>query len=178
MLKKIFSVLLAVCAVCCCLLPAASAAAEMGTVKVKLNSDIAGCTERDVDQLIELKSDNVAFRQRADSPVHVSDYAGTMEPGKLVAGRTYYIDYSLVAADGYTLPEKLEDGDVEIECGKGVTVYHTAIVTGNIRGEDGEIHPNKGLRIQASVVVDGNAFQRIIGWFHDLILKIKAWSLY
>ena len=176
MMKKAFSVLLALCAVCCCLLPAA--AVEMGTIKVKLNSDLAGLTEKDVVGFIEIKSDNVVSSQQDGGPVSVADYSGTPEFGALVAGRTYFIDYALVAADGYTLPDKVEDLDVEIECGKGVTVYHTPIVSGPYRDEDGVMREYKGFRIQAKVVVDGNAFQRIIGWIHDLILKIEAWSLY
>ena len=177
MTKKIFSVLLAVFMVCCCLLPA-FAQSELGTVRVKLNSDVAGYTENDIAQFIEIKSDNVVSSLQDGGPVSVADYSGTPEFGALVAGRTYFIDYAMVAAAGYTLPDKLEDGDVEIECGKGVSVYHVVITSGPYRDEAGVMQNYKGLRIQAKVVVDGNAFQRIIGWIHDVILKIEAWSLY
>ena len=177
MLKKILSVLLAACVMSCCLLPA-FAQSELGTIRVKLNSDVAGYTENDIDRFIVIQSDNVVSSQQDGGPVSVADYAGTPEFGALVAGRTYFIDYAMVAADGYTLPDKLEDVNVEIECGKGVSVYHTAIVSGPYRDETGEMHEYKGFRIQAKVVVDGNAFQRIIGVIHDLILKIEAWSLY
>ena len=177
MTKRVFSVLLAVFMICCCVLPA-FARSELGTVRVKLNSDVAGYTENDVAQFIEIQSDNVVSGRRDGGPVFVADYSGTPEFGALVAGRTYFIDYALVAAEGFVLPDKLEDGDVEIKCGKGISVYHTAIVSGPYRDEAGEMHDYKGLRIQAKVVVDGNVFQRVIGVIHDVILKIRAWSLY
>lgn len=177
MMKKMISVLLAVCIVFLCLLPAA-AANDIGVISVRLNSDIAGLTRKDAEKMIELRSDNVVYRTDNDGPVFVADYGGTADDGVLAAGRTYYVDYLLVAADGCALPEKLNDGDVQIECGKGVSVISTQIVTADIRGEDGNFEPFRGLRIYAKVVVDGNVFQRIIGMIHDLILKIRAWSLY
>ena len=44
--------------------------------------------------------------------------------------------------------------------------------------EDGTVTVEKGLRIQARVVVDGRLFQRITGFLYDIYLKIRAWSLY
>ena len=188
MIKKLVSVLLALCVLGgCLLLPAAAqtidaqsgdAQSEFGVISVKLNSDVAGYTENDIDKFIEIRSANVVSSQRDGGPVSVADYAGTHEFGALVAGRTYFIDYAMVAAEGCTLPDNVEDLDVAIECGKGVSVYHTAIVSGPYRDEDGVMREYKGFRIQAKVVVDGNAFQRVFGWIHDLILKIEAWSLY
>ena len=177
MLKKSIAVLLALCAVCCCLLPAA-AASDFGVIRVKLNSNIAGLTEKDAEKLIELKSDNVVYRADHGGPVLISDYAGTPESGKLKAGRTYFVNYVMAPAPGYTLPEKLEKGDVEIECGKGVSVISTSIVTGSYRQDNGEFLQIRGVKIYAQVVVDGNAFQRIFGYLHDLYLKMRAWSLY
>ncbi len=177
MLKKSLAVFLAVFTAFCCLLPAA-ALTETGRISLKLNSDIAGCTEKDVDRLVWIGSDNVVLRKRTNSPVSISDYAGTMQLGEVKAGRTYYIDYDLEAADGYVLPEKLSDLDVEIECGKGVTVISAKLVSAQIRNDDGEFEEYRGVHIYARVLVDGNALQRIIGFFIDVILKIKAWSLY
>ncbi len=174
MLRKAISVLLALCALCWCALPAA-AQRETGKIAVKLNSDIAGATRRDTDRLIELKTDNVVLSTRGDGPVYTADCAGTVEYGELKAGRTYDVYYCLTAADGYTLPETLKDGDVEIECGKGVSVISTQIESLNDR-EGNTIY--RGIRIYAVVTADGSVFQRVIGYFYDLILKIKAWSLY
>lgn len=178
MLKKCISVLLAVCAVCCCCMLPAAAERELGVISVRLNSDVAGCTQESTQALIELLSDNVVYKPDRVHPVSVSDYAGTVEYCPLVAGRTYFVTYMLSAADGYTLPDKLQDGDVQIECGKGVTVYATQITVASIRGEDGTFTYEKSLTIQARVLVDGNIFQRIVGWIYDQYLKLRAWSLY
>ena len=176
-MKKILSLLLAACLLGCCLLPA-FAAEPVGKVSVRLNSNIAGCTRADYEQMFEIVSGNVVYSFRSSGPVSISDYAGTPEYAHMTAGRTYYLDYVLDAAEGYEFPEKLADEDLEIECGEGVRVYNKSIVVGPYREENGEIVRYKGLRIQASVVVDGNVIQRIIGFFTDMILKIKAWSLY
>ncbi len=174
MLKKTFAVLLALCAVYSLLLPA-EALRDTGTIAVKLNSDIAGATRRDAERLIELQSPNVVLSTRGDGPVTVADYGGTGENGALKAGRTYSVYYTLTAAEGYELPETLRDGDVSITCGKGVKVISVQIVT--LPGKNGEIL-FRGVQIFAQVVVDGNVFQRVIGYFYDVILKIKSWSLY
>ena len=178
MCKKLLCILLAAVMLCCCMLPA-SAAAETGVIRVKLHSDIAGLTkDDDAEHFIELLSDNVVYRVHRGGPVSVADYAGTSCRNELVAGRTYYIDYCLQAADGYTLPETISDGDVQIECGDSIDVYAVQITTGNYRNEDGTVTVEKGLRIQARVVVDGRLFQRITGFLYDIYLKIRAWSLY
>ena len=155
-----------------------AASADVGVVSVKLNSDIAGKTSADVDSLIELKSGSVVLHAIHGEPVSASDYAGTPYYDAFVAGRTYYISYCLCPADGYELPDELTDENLMIECGKNVTVYSKAITESHTRNENGGFDVEKALRIQASVLVDGNVFQRIIGWINDLILKIRAWSLY
>ena len=177
MLKKSIALFLAVCAVCCCLLPAA-AQAEIGPMAVKLNSNIAGCTNRDVDQLIELESDNIILSTRDKEPVYIVDYAGTSVSGEVVAGRTYFAYYVLEAAEGYALPDALEEGDISIACGKGVSVISTQIVTAPTKIDGVWVESFRGLRIYAKVLVDGSFFQRLIGRIHDVILKIRAWSLY
>ena len=178
MLKKTLSVLIAGLILCAILLPA-TAAADVGPVSVKINSNLAGKTANDVDAFIEIKSGNVVLQAIHGGPVSVSDYAGTAYFDEaLVAGRTYDITYCLCAADGYELPEKLADGDLEIECGKNVSVFQKSIAVSHDRNDDGSFQDDREILIRAMVLVDGNAFQRVIGWFHDLILKIKAWSLY
>lgn len=177
MLKKTVCVLLCALIACCCLTPAA-AAEDAGVITLRINSDIAGSTARDTERLIEVVSGNVVPGTPKNSPVHVSDYAGTPTDEILVAGRAYNIRYNLSAAEGFELPEKVTADNVKIECGKGADVYHVAITKGTYREESGEPVTYRGLQIYAVVTVDGNAFQRLIGWIHDLILKIRAWSLY
>ncbi len=177
MLKRTIGLLLTVLVLCFCLLPAA-AQNETGVITLRLNSDIDGRTKWDVEQLIEIKSGNVVYSTYRTAPVSVSDYAGTPDSGKLKAGRTYNIHYQLSAAEGYELPETVTADNVKIECGKGVKVHAVQITRGTYREENGALVTCRGLLIYASVVVDGNIFQRVIGWFHDLILKAKAWSLY
>ena len=178
MTKRISSILLSLYILfCCCLLPIA-AQNEIGVIRMKLNSDIAGQTYQNVDKLIELQTNNVVFSEREGGPVYISDYAGTADSGSLVAGRTYYVYYLLTAGDGYTLPDRLTDGDVEITCGKGVSVIATQIVKATMKTENGIAETFRGLQVYARVVVDGNIFQRVIGYLHDMILKIRAWSLY
>ena len=177
MVKKSVSLILAVCSLCCLLLPAA--ADNTGVISVKISSDIAGLTADDTEKLIEIKSPDVVYSEWGDGPVSFSDYAGTHYDGAAVAGRTYYIDYMLTAAEGFTLPDAFGEGDVEIECGKGVRIISSQIVTAKIRIEDSDdFTVFRGLKIYAAVTVDGNVFQRIIGYIYDTILKIRAWSLY
>ncbi|MBR4727860.1 MAG: hypothetical protein IK080_08230 [Clostridia bacterium] len=172
MLKRSIAILLALCALGCCLLPAA-AQQPTGTIRVHLRSDVAGLNEDDTDMLLTLSTDTVYC-----SSVLIADYAGTQESGALVAGRTYTAYYSFKAADGYELPEALTEGDVEITCDKGVTVYAVQRTVSAVRNENGEMRDDPSVRIYAEIVVDGNPAQRIFGWIYDLILKIKAWSLY
>ncbi len=178
MKRKIISVVLALCMLGVFMLPAA-AAESVGTVKVALSSDVAGRKEEESQAFITVLSGNVRCSDHNAGPVSASDYAGTPvieEP--LVAGRTYYVSYLLEATDGCMLPDRIEDCDLEIECGKNIEVFSKQIVVSHAKTENGMVEDFRGLRIQARVLVDGNFLQRIIGLFHDIILKIRAWSLY
>ena len=178
MLKKGLSVLLVLCIFCGCMLPAAGAG-KIGTIRLKLNSDIDGLTERHYEKVIEIKSDNVVYTKRSAGPVSFSDYAGTPVQGAVKAGREYTVHYLLDAAEGYALPDDPDELDVEIECGKGVKVISKQIVSARERDESGNfVVTYRGLMIYASIVVDGSVFQRMIGRIHDIIIKIRAWSLY
>lgn len=178
-MKKLISLTLILCVLLGCLALPAGAQQDAGPISLRLNSDIAGCTRMDVDKLIEIRSPQVTFYPYGDSPIFIANYAGGGEYAHMDAGRSYSITYTLVAADGYTLPDEISDGDVIFDCGKGVDVISCKIV--EIRRPDTEAGENlrtKALRIIAVVVVDGTALQRVIGWFRDIILKIRSWSLY
>lgn len=175
--KKTVAALLALCLLCLCALPAA--AKNENVISVKINSDIAGLSEVDVEKLFEIKSDNMIYCTKPSGPIHIADYAGTAVMGKLKAGRTYYLYYTMEPAEGFTMPEKLTDENLEIECEKGARVISAQIVTFAYRIDENTIdHDSKGVMIYAAVVVDSNPFQRFFGIIYDVILKIRAWSLY
>lgn len=178
MKRKIVSVVLVLCMLGCFMLPAA-ALEPVGKIRLSLSSDVAGRTEEEYQAFITVVSGNVQCSDHNAGPVSASDYAGTSiieEP--LVAGRTYFVSYLLEATDGCALPDRIEDCDLEIECGKNIEVFAKQIVVSHAKTENGMVEDFRGLRIQARVLVDGNFLQRIIGLFHDIILKIRAWSLY
>ncbi|MBR5426908.1 MAG: hypothetical protein IK118_01060 [Clostridia bacterium] len=178
MTKKIISAVLALCLLGCSLALPAAAQEPVGKIVLKLSSDVAGRTEEDYQAFITVVSGNVQSCMRHAGPVYASDYAGTPLQEAFVAGRTYFINYLLEATDGYVLPEKIDDCDLEIEYGKNIEVYSRQIVVSHARTDNGFVEDFRGLRIQARVLVDGNVLQRIIGLFHDIIIKIRAWSLY
>ena len=57
------------------------------------------------------------------------------------AGRTYAITYTPEASDGDTLPETLSDGDVSLECGKGVSVISCGVI--ELQNTDLNANPEK-----------------------------------
>lgn len=172
---------MAACLLLTCLLPAA-AQTEEGPISLRVNSDVAGCTKKDYEQIVEILSPQVTYYYGASAdgiPIHIANYAGGTEHAHMEAGRNYAVTCVLQAAEGYTLPETLSDGDVVFDCGKGVDVVYCKVV--EIRRPDSAEEENprtRALKIVANVVVDGTVLQRVIGWFRDVILKIRSWSLY
>ena len=158
-----------------------AAAADGGTQKISLclRSDVAGCTEDDGDKLLEIRSPQVKLR--AVNGIYISHAAGgSLFGARMEPGRRYTLEYALVAADGCTLPETVAEGDVELECGKGVSVVSCRIVeyyTGR-RNDDGSHITERTLMIVANVVTDSTVLQRVVGWFRDLWLRIRWWQLY
>lgn len=177
MLKKSMALVLAICAALCCIMPAYGAE-KSDKISVKLNSDIAGLTEKDYEKLAEIKSGNIVYSFESGLPVLIADYAGTAESGPVKAGRIYYFYYNFTAAEGYTLPDEINDSTIDIQCGKGVKVIAANIVTAKKNDAKLNVVNYRGLAIYAEVKVDGNIFQRITGFIYDMILKAKAWSLY
>ncbi len=180
-MKKTISLTLAVVFLLGCLLPMASALPECGQISLRLHSDIAGCTEKDVDQIMEILSPQVIgyVNKSGNGPIDIANYAGGPEYAHMEAGRSYTITYMLTAAEGYELPEELADGDVVFDCGKGVDVVYCKVASMHVSNPDPHVDERiRVLRIMANVVVDGNPLQRVIGWFRDIILKIRSWQLY
>ena len=176
MKKTICILLTAVMLLMTAMLVPASAEEADTSIKLHLRSDLDGLTTQDYTQFVDIDSDVLDFNTvtRKD-PVYASDYAGTSlsDSKPLKAGREYEIDYDLFPKGGYVLPETAEELDVEFECDKGVRVIDTAVTYG-LPGEG----DTRAVHIMAVVVVDGNIFQRIIGWLYDRYLKARAWSLY
>lgn len=173
MKKTICILLTAVMLLLTAMLVPVSAAAADESIKLHLRSDLAGVTPAEYEKFAEIDSEVADFNTvtRAD-PVSVSDYAGTPVPDwhQLKAGREYEVHYDLFPEDGYVLPQSKEDLDIQFDCDKGVRVISYAIT----RGRDDV----RAINIMAVVVVDGNLFQRVIGWLYDRYLKARAWSLY
>ena len=126
-MKRTFALLLALILLCGCLLLPVHAESSVGAVKLRLRSDVAGYACSDYSRFMEILSGNVIYNTRSAGPVYASDYGGTSDHGKLVAGRTYYVSYVVQAADGYALPDKIDDVDLSFDCGKGVSVMFAAV---------------------------------------------------
>ena len=118
-MKKLISLTLAVCVLLGCLLPLASALPEGGPIVLRVNSDVAGCTDKDAEKIIEIRSPQVTYYPNPDKPISIANYAGGGEYAHMEAGRNYAVTCVLQAAEGYTLPETLSDGDVVFDCGNG-----------------------------------------------------------
>ena len=178
-MKKLISLTLAVCVLLGCLLPLASAQPEGGPIVLRVNSDVAGCTDKDAEKIIEIRSPQVTYYPNPDKPISIANYAGGGEYAHMEAGRNYAVTCVLQAAEGYTLPETLSDGDVVFDCGKGAKVVYCKIAEMHVPNPDPHVDERvRVIRIVADIVVDGNPIQRIIGWFRDIILKIRSWQLY
>ena len=181
-MKKTVSVVLAAVLLLCCLLPAAAQETEslpVGAIRLRVHSDVAGCTEKDADRLIEILSGHVVFREGGIYPVSISNVIGESENGQMAPGRQYTIIFTFVAEEGYALPDALAEGDVTFECGKGARIASCRVADFAIPGAPPRSPERlRALQIYAVVVTDSNVFQRLVGIFKDLWLKIRAWSLY
>ncbi len=180
-MKKRLSLTLILCVLLGCLLPMASAApteAESPII-LRINSDVAGCTENDTEKIIEIRSPQVTYYNNGSTPISIDSYAGSGVHSPMEAGRNYAVHCTLQAAEGYTLPETLSDGDVVFDCGKGAKVVYCQIAEMHVPNPDPHVDERvRVLRIIADIVVDSNPLQRIIGWIRDVILKIRSWQLY
>ncbi len=156
------------------LVPGLALDAEKPTTVLHLRSDLDGVRPEEYTRFAEIESGVLDFNTvtRTD-PVYVSDYAGTAlsDTDEMKAGREYVVYCDLFPVNGFVLPETKEELDVQFDCGKGVRVITWNVTRG---GKDGL----RVVNVMAAVKVDGNLFQRIIGWIYDRYLKLRAWSLY
>ena len=174
MMKKTISFLLAAVLLFASVIPVFAAETDKPTLKMHLRSDLGGVKPEEYTKFAEIESDILDFNTvtRTD-PVYVADYAGTslLTTDALKAGRQYVVYYDLYPVGDYELPETKEELDVQFDCDKGVQVITYNITRG---GKDSR----RMFSIMAVVKVDGNLFQRIIGWLYDRYIKMRAWSLY
>lgn len=170
-MKKSLSVFLAVLLMTSALLMPVNAREKIDSISVSFSSDLAGLTDKDIDSFKVEASDNIILD---DDPVLVADYTGAAYLGEIKPGRTYYIYYDFIAADGYELPDEVNDENISINCADGVSV----IWYGKTIGPYIDGKPSEGLMFFTKLEAPGNFFQRFFGRIADIFLKIKAWSPY
>lgn len=170
-MKKCLSVFLAVMFVISAMLLPVNAKEKIDEISVSFSGDLVGLTDKDIDRFKVEISDNITLD---DDPILVADYTGAAYLGEIKPGRTYYIYYDFVAADGYELPDEINEENVSIECGKGVSV----IWFGKTVGPYIDGKPSYGMMFFTKLEAPGNFFQRFFGRIADIFLKIKAWSPY
>ena len=177
MMKKVCSLLLAaVMLLATGMLVPVSAVEGDTSIRLHLRSDLDGVKPQEYTKFAEIDSLVADFNTvTRNDPVYVSDYAGTAVPDDrpLKAGREYEVDYDLFPKGGFVLPETADGLDIQFTSDSGVRVMHIAVTHG-LPGEG----DTRAIHITAVVVVDGNIFQRIVGWLYDRYLKARAWSLY
>lgn len=174
-MKKLLAMLMSFLFIVISVPVSAYGANEKTKTVIELKSNIASCTYEDYEKFALIKSDDVVFdeSQRSD-PVLVTDYAGTPYFDKIKAGRTYYIYYTLYAAEEFEIPDKYNEDNIEFICDKGCEVFWYGTTVGT--GKDGE--KIKSLSVWTKVKVDGNFLQNLFGKIADIYLKITAWSPY
>jgi len=170
-MKKIISALLIILMLSIFTLVPVAALTTTGKTVIEINNDIAGLDENDADSLIHIKSGNVVLDE--DRGVFVYYCTNERLDGKMQAGRTYNIEYTFRAEDGYVLPEVFGSENTEVICGEKCKVNYITRPVDYSNGNNIEY-----LVINTSVTVKGNVFQNIFGWLQDLILKIKFWAPY
>ena len=174
-MKKVLSMLMAALLMISAVTFPTYAQSRDEKIVIELRSDIAGMTRDDYRDFAVIKSDNIVFdeTERYD-PISLTDCVGNYYEGKMKPGRTYSIWYTLYAADGFEIPDEMNDETIEIICGKGTDAYWYGKTVGT--GKNGGCLAS--LSIWTEVKVDGNFFQNIFGTLADLFLKIKSWSPY
>ncbi|MCR4615422.1 MAG: hypothetical protein K5756_04660 [Clostridiales bacterium] len=177
-MKKAISILFAlIFALSVLTLPASAKSADAvqyAKISAVFHSDIAGITDKDYDRLVDLSGGDLKFREAFNEVrVTVHDCVGKTYEGVLKPGRTYEISYEFIAEDGYELPKDVKKNDEGFVCGKGCTVYSCQYISNVAPNTSGPL-----LYVTTGVLVDCNVFQWIFGKIADLILEIRAWSLY
>lgn len=170
-MKKYISVFLAALLMMTALFIPVDAAEKIDSISFSFSNDLVGLTDKDIDSFKVETSDNVIFD---DDPILVADYTGAAYLGEIRPGRTYYIYYDFVAADGYELPDEVNEENISIKCDDGVSV----IWYGKTIGPYIDGKPSEGLMFFTKLEAPGNFFQRLFGRIADIFLKIRAWSPY
>lgn len=170
-MKKSLSVFFAVIFVASAMLLPVRAQEKIDRLSVSFSDNIVGLTYEDYDKFGVKTSANITFD---DDPILVADYTGSAYLGEIKPGRTYYIYYNFVAADGYELPEEINEKNVSVKCSDGCSV----IWFGKTQGAYVDGKPSYGLMFYTEIKTPGSFFQKFFGKLADIFLKIKSWSLY
>lgn len=171
-MKKCISIILALLCTLSLLINPVNAA-EVSGFSAHLHNNVGGCDYNDMDKLLTLNTEHLKFSDTRSSPVQINDYVGNVYLDKMKPGRTYYISYSFVVDDGYTVPE-LTDENIDIICDKGCEALWCLKAYGvNARNEKCDC-----VSLYEKVTVPGNFFQRIFGRLADIFAKMAAWSPY
>lgn len=174
-MKKILSIILTVIIIACAVPVCSCAEAKDEKIVIELRSDIAGMTYRDYEKFAIIRSDNIRFDLSEDpDPAFVTNCVGSIIFDEMKPGRKYVICYTFYAADGFEIPDEMNEDTIEIICSENVNPYWYGKTVGPLR--DGQ--PLYSLTMHTEVRVDGNFFQNLFGRIADLILRIKAWSPY
>lgn len=170
-MKKILSAVLAALIIASVICVTAYGA-DTGEIVIDMRSDVAGCTFADADRMMNIVSGEIQLNPNSNTDkVQITDYAGNVYLEPMKPGRTYYVDWSFAAADGFTFPE---NPDVSVVCGEGCNLLWYDIAYGrNDRGVE-----YYSLAVHTGVTADGNIFQMLFGRIADFFLKLRAWSLY
>lgn len=166
-MKKILSAALAVLFICFAAFPC-TAMAKQAVISALFNDELEGMSDADCRKFADLSGGDLVMQ---DDRVWVYDYTNMPYFDKMKPGRTYYVEFEFLKADGCEFPEELTKENVDFRCGE-----HNEIVWYHYAGSSKE--PHKVLYVCEKVVIDGNIFQRLFGRIADFFLKVRAWSPY
>lgn len=140
-------------------------------IKAAFNSDVNGKTIANIEDLAYLADSDLRFhRDENGERSFICDSTNQLYSGAMKAGRTYYIHYEFETAEGTVFPENLDTAERSFSCDDGCSIVNCYYVR-SLSDENVNY-----LYVCEKVTVKGNAIQRILGIFADLILKIRAWS--
>ena len=167
-MKKLLSLILAL-VLAASVLAFSVSAKEIENIVIEFSSDVSGLTYEDYDRIAVIKSDGLVCKN-----LQINDYVGNVYLEEMKPGRTYTYSYTFTAAEGYALPETVDESNVTFLCDDSCTVWWY----GKTVGPRVDGVTQYSFSVSAEVTVDGNLFQRIFGRIADFFRKLLSWSPY